>query len=369
MDNLPVINVALTLFILISLFLRRKNSVEIKILTWLFVIWSIRSILHFFVVDHKVEAALGFQNVTLLEAASILVYIRFINKRNFLTLKSLLLYSPMILHLILTLCYYFINSSEELLNDYYYLRRYDESGLYGMSIEKVIFLLMRAFIFSYFVVLSIKEFLSYKKKQTLHQKKEILWLKVLIGTWVFIYFVPDLLCFTYSSSTFLTPAFVSFFYQISFSVLIIVLGVKGLNNNFQNEFYVSSNQSVVSKKYIKSGLRDEKIESVFLTIKTAIIDKELYLDSELSLNDLSNHIDVSTNIISQVINTKANQNFYDFINTYRLEKVKEELITSDETILQIAYSSGFNSKSTFNAFFKKTTGMTPSLYRKKLRGS
>ena len=70
--------------------------------------------------------------------------------------------------------------------------------------------------------------------------------------------------------------------------------------------------------------------------------------------------------LSQVINTSLGQNFYNLINSYRVEEAKQQLSASDkqnQTILAIAYDVGFNSKSVFNKAFKKFTGTTPSKYR------
>ena len=61
------------------------------------------------------------------------------------------------------------------------------------------------------------------------------------------------------------------------------------------------------------------------------------------------------------------KNFFDFINSYRVESVKEMLLNKEfehYTVLAIGLESGFNSKTSFNTVFKKMTGVTPSEYRK-----
>ena len=64
---------------------------------------------------------------------------------------------------------------------------------------------------------------------------------------------------------------------------------------------------------------------------------------------------------NNIINENLYKNFFDFINTYRIEEMKKQLQgESKYTILGIAYESGFNSKSSFNRIFKKYTGQTPS---------
>lgn len=96
------------------------------------------------------------------------------------------------------------------------------------------------------------------------------------------------------------------------------------------------------------------------------IDK-LYQDPNLSMSILSEKSGLSNGYVSQIINQKRKQNFFDFINSYRVEDVKQKITDpsyAHYTLLGLAQDAGFKSKSTFNAVFKKMTGKTPSQYRK-----
>jgi AraC-like DNA-binding protein len=73
--------------------------------------------------------------------------------------------------------------------------------------------------------------------------------------------------------------------------------------------------------------------------------------------------------LSQVINESFNQNFYDYINTYRIEESKRLLQNPESEkykIISIAYDSGFSTKSAFYNAFRKNTGITPGEYQKKV---
>ncbi|GAA0743512.1 hypothetical protein GCM10009431_16730 [Gaetbulibacter jejuensis] len=101
--------------------------------------------------------------------------------------------------------------------------------------------------------------------------------------------------------------------------------------------------------------------------KTAILDlmvnEECFLNTTLSLRTLADKIDIHPNHLSWLLNASFKKNFNDFINTYRLEYFKTIALKPEFkhiTILGLAYDSGFNSKSVFNTFFKKTEGITPS---------
>jgi AraC-like DNA-binding protein len=101
-------------------------------------------------------------------------------------------------------------------------------------------------------------------------------------------------------------------------------------------------------------------------LQEAMQRRSLHLRSGLTLQELAEEAGISPHNVSEVINTIAGQNFYDFVNGYRVEEAKRRLRDPQYrnlTILAIATDSGFNSKSVFNAFFKERTGQTPSQYR------
>lgn len=92
-----------------------------------------------------------------------------------------------------------------------------------------------------------------------------------------------------------------------------------------------------------------------------------FLDAGLTLDKVANKLNLAPRTVSQVINEQLQQNFSDFINTYRINNAKALLHNEaykQHTIASIAYESGFNSLSAFNTAFKKNTQTTPSAYRK-----
>jgi AraC-like DNA-binding protein len=89
-------------------------------------------------------------------------------------------------------------------------------------------------------------------------------------------------------------------------------------------------------------------------------------DLELTLTSLATQVEIGRNQLSELINSGTGGNFYDFVNKYRVEEVKQLMENpkfKDYTLLAIAFEAGFPSKSTFNSIFKKFTGLTPSEYR------
>lgn len=93
-----------------------------------------------------------------------------------------------------------------------------------------------------------------------------------------------------------------------------------------------------------------------------------YLTPSLTLQDLSDALNRPPRLISQTINTVFEQNFFDYVNSYRIDDAKRLLAHPDETkttILEVMYRVGFNSKSSFNTAFKKFTDMTPTQYKQR----
>ena len=122
-----------------------------------------------------------------------------------------------------------------------------------------------------------------------------------------------------------------------------------------------------AQKYEKSGLTEEKAKDYLQQLLELMEKQQPYSNSELTLNQLAEMLSISSHNLSEIINTQLQQNFFDFVNAYRLEKVKKDLVDPAKrhlTLLAIAFDAGFNSKSSFNLIFKKQTNLTPSEYRR-----
>ncbi|MCG8414970.1 MAG: helix-turn-helix transcriptional regulator [Pseudomonadales bacterium] len=122
----------------------------------------------------------------------------------------------------------------------------------------------------------------------------------------------------------------------------------------------------VNGKYGNSALPVETSKELAATIRRKFETDKLYLISDLTLPDLAGQLELTTHVVSQVLNDTIGQNFYDFVNGYRVEEAKRWLESSDfrnRAISQIAQESGFNSSSAFYNAFRKKTGMTPSQWR------
>lgn len=119
------------------------------------------------------------------------------------------------------------------------------------------------------------------------------------------------------------------------------------------------------EKYQSSGLTSAEAEAHWQQLLVHMAERRPYLASGLTIGQLAEAFGIPVAHLSQVINSCAGLNFFDFINQYRVRYAQELLgLHSDKTVLDIALDTGFNSQSTFYAQFKKWTGVTPSQYRK-----
>ncbi|MEO8515703.1 MAG: helix-turn-helix transcriptional regulator [Flavobacterium sp.] len=112
--------------------------------------------------------------------------------------------------------------------------------------------------------------------------------------------------------------------------------------------------------------KDPAITSQIETLKKYMTDQEPYLDPSLTIQQLSNQINIPVRDLSVLINHHMNQHFFDFVNEYRIQKamgILKNQSKKDLTVLEILYEVGFNSKSSFNTSFKKYTELTPTAYR------
>lgn len=117
-------------------------------------------------------------------------------------------------------------------------------------------------------------------------------------------------------------------------------------------------------KYQRSALDTEQASRIADKINDIMSKEKLYLDSNLSLQKLSNHLVISPNYISQTLNETLCTNFFDFINKWRIEAAKPRILANQDSVLNVALEVGFNARSSFYKAFKQETGTTPSEFRK-----
>ncbi len=219
------------------------------------------------------------------------------------------------------------------------------------------------------------------------------WLKVMIlgsaGIWGLVVFLQII-----SFSGFINMEDTELFIGLAIAGFVYTAGYMGLRQpeifhpeltptpeTFTQESYAPAQQSQEMQqeepiesesRYRKSGLTEQKAEELMQTLLELMERERPYLNNKLTLQELAEMIPTTPHNLSEVINSQLKQNFFEFVNSYRVKEAQQRLIdeaNSNLTILAIALDSGFNSKSTFNSIFKKHTAMTPSRFRESLKAS
>jgi len=124
-----------------------------------------------------------------------------------------------------------------------------------------------------------------------------------------------------------------------------------------------------SRKYKKPLLNSDLLKQYHDQLIGLMDSEKPYLDPVLNISGLADMLGIPANQLSQLLNEGFDQNFAEFINSYRLEIFKSKVADPkmrDYTILALAFESGFNSKTVFNTYFKKMMGQTPMSYWKEM---
>jgi len=198
------------------------------------------------------------------------------------------------------------------------------------------------------------------------QKLNLTWMLYIVGAF-FLMWMVDLFTFIFNDIKLLDPTIASYLVFVSLMinfVFAILIFYKALQHP---EIFAGITEEEKPQKYEQSRLTEAEKEEYLQMLEYYFINEKPYLNPELTISEVAGKLNVSPKYLSQVINESIGKNFYDFINSYRIEEAKKQLninADSKKTVLEVLYESGFNSKSAFNSAFKKQTGFTPTQFRK-----
>lgn len=117
---------------------------------------------------------------------------------------------------------------------------------------------------------------------------------------------------------------------------------------------------IFDKMNIKGKLSDDGMKSVIDYI-------ERNLRRGISLEDVANHVNISTYYLSKIFKKEMGVNFITYVTDRKMDMAKEMLVNTDIPVLNIALDLAYNEANYFSKAFKKKTGLTPSEYREKYK--
>ncbi|WP_294732370.1 AraC family transcriptional regulator [uncultured Flavobacterium sp.] len=206
------------------------------------------------------------------------------------------------------------------------------------------------------------------------EKKNLQWLRFLsIGfgiIWLIVIFFDDLVVFSM---------------VVIFVLCIGTFGINQLNIFNSNDQIITipedkpieeqdlkKNSEIKNSKYSKSGLSKETASEIYTDLKKLMNENAVYKNKEITLVELSKQLNVHPNYLSQIINEMEGKNFYNYINTLRInEFIKIASLPENKkfTMISLAYDCGFSTKSTFNRHFKLVTSKTPTEFFKSVNSN
>lgn len=200
------------------------------------------------------------------------------------------------------------------------------------------------------------------------EKINLQWLfRLVLGLsciWILVFFADDEIIF---SSVVLFVAFIGYYGIKQVGIFTNQQALELSPANESKELAELSTATPEVSKYNKLALSDSQLKAIHGELVQLMKQKKLFLTPELTLTMVAEELEIHPNTLSQVINTVEQKNFFDYVNTFRIEEFKERIAIPDNqkyTLLSLAYECGFNSKTSFNRNFKNLTGKSPSEYLK-----
>lgn len=192
-------------------------------------------------------------------------------------------------------------------------------------------------------------------------KEELLWLKILL--YILLLSLIPWLIYTFA---YMQDETIMYLPALAIASIIIYLtGYIGIHKIHILEQRKEIRSSAIDQQYF--SVVEKTKNSHILAVEKIILGEKRFLDPRLSLESLSEELQLSKSHLSRIINNDLDQSFSDYINSLRVEEAKRHLLNpefSHYTLVAIGLESGFNSKTTFNTTFKKLTGLTPSQFKK-----
>ncbi|WP_282161498.1 helix-turn-helix domain-containing protein [Ulvibacterium marinum] len=216
--------------------------------------------------------------------------------------------------------------------------------------------------FIYFTV-SFVAFKKWKSNHALRSNKLPDWLQKFNFVFLGILIIWGLLIFVnYWIYSFGIATLLYQVLWVSFGLFIYWICFEIMNNP---KFFLlnKTNNGVNGLVSITKG----ELNSITDRLESLMRVEKIYLNEKLSLNDVAQNLEVNPKYLSMILNNSIGKSFYEYVNTFRIEEVKNLMIdpvNRNITIEAIANKAGFNSKSSFNTMFKKVTGMTPKEFMK-----
>lgn len=156
--------------------------------------------------------------------------------------------------------------------------------------------------------------------------------------------------------------------SLTHSLFLFFIGYVGYHQNFTVANFFDDVNDYKKKLQIAKEIKQSTLENIITKkqLYDLVVENELYKNPELRITDLALMLATNRTYVSRIVNEEMKTNFCDWVNSFRIEYVKETMEDPDFnhlSLLEIAEMSGFSSLSAFYRVFKEKEGVTPGKYR------
>ncbi|TGL42034.1 helix-turn-helix domain-containing protein [Leptospira langatensis] len=131
----------------------------------------------------------------------------------------------------------------------------------------------------------------------------------------------------------------------------------------KNSLLEALSEFINKPRYVRSKISGLDVDESLSALEALMNEEKPFLQEEITIQLVANKIGLSTHQLSELLNSRLGMGFAAYINSKRIEEAKRLLHTGEDNILNIAFTVGFGSKTSFNVEFKKSTGLTPKQYK------
>lgn len=373
MDVIGAIGAINALFLALLLGKRKNKSVNDKVL----IAWIINFTLYFgfyFVFERYVDSLGSFWLVLLGSSllshpVFLLIYSISLTKKNFVfDFKTASNFLVVVIWIISIIPFMFLHLEEQ--KNVVYNK---QAISYEMFLPMMIQLCAELFFFIRTIIILVQHQVNIKKEFSYYDKINLSWLKLLTYLYIVI-LVSEVVGYTLVSSKILNIKVMDDLHMVVRMLLFFYMVYHGIK---QRLVYVEEKTTLEKKskrtaKHSKSvsteNIQNNQSENNVMIekLKKMMLEEKLFLKPELSLGETANRLGIHAHQLTKLLNIQLNKNFFEFVNEYRVDEFKRLVsnpINKHISLLGLAMDSGFNSKATFNRFFKNSTGITPSEFR------
>jgi len=278
-----------------------------------------------------------------------------------ITLYDLKYFLPFIVIFIYNIPFYFGSSEEKI--EYFERENISGSAFWSDQLE-IVLVNVVIFAFSILIFLLVRKMRKNFEDEVSNYSRELVKLMFFMAFSILTFTLTGLILSLLQIWGIHYPEILDFLTAIGSTLLIYFIGYYTL---LHPRIFHPLKQEETKKENAKLEVENKEIlyDDFLAKMVLRMETDKIYRNPELTLQSFSDKVNIPSYLVSKIINTKTGLNFYNFVNRYRIEEVKQELKKSTSPkIMQIAFAAGFNTKSSFYNYFKKDTGLSPKDYIK-----